>query len=141
MASSSKSSKHNTLMIKMVTYSTNWKNSTKPKKQRKYRYNAPRHIKYNFLSSHLSDELSKKHGKRALKIRVGDKIKIMKGNFEGKSGKVDKVDLKKSKIFVSGIELQKKDGTKVSYPIHVSNVMITELNLTDKKRQELLKRK
>ena len=28
----------------------------------------------------------------------------------------------------------KKDGTKVFYPIHPSNLVVTELNLDDKKR-------
>ena len=51
-------------------------------------------------------------------------------------GKVEKVDLKKSRIFVSGAELTKKDGTKKLLALHPSNIMVTELNLDDKLRQK-----
>ncbi|MEK6835561.1 MAG: 60S ribosomal protein L26, partial [Nanoarchaeota archaeon] len=35
----------------------------------------------------------------------------------------------------------KLDGSKVYYPLHPSNLMITELNLNDKKRKAKLERK
>ena len=50
-------------------------------------------------------------------------------------------NIKTKKLYIENIELQKKDGTKTQYPIHHSNVMITELNLKDKKRSEIIKRK
>ena len=55
------------------------------------------------------------------------------------SGKIDRVDLKKTKTYVTGIEIAKKDGTKAFYPIHPSNLIITELNLDDKRRLKRLK--
>jgi len=125
----------------MKTFSTSWKQSAKPKKQRKYRDNSPLHVKNNFLKAHLSDELSKKYEKRTARVRVGDKVTVMVGNFKGKSGSVEEVDAKTSKVFVSGIELQKKDGTKIRRSVSASNIMIIELDLKDKKRQEVLKRK
>jgi large subunit ribosomal protein L24 len=115
--------------------------SKKPKKQRKQRYNAPIHLRVKYLNAHLSDELSKKQGKRTIRVRTGDRVKVMTGQFKGKSGKVESVDSKKAKLLIEGIEFQKKEGTKLKYPIAVSNVMITDLNLSDKKRQESLKRK
>ena len=124
-----------------MKFSTSWNSSKKPKKQRKYLYNAPLHTGSKFLAAHLSDELAKKYGKRSLRARKGDKVKIMKGQFKDKSGKIERVDTKSRKIFIAGIEYQKKDGTKVKFPIYVSNLMITELDLSDKKRQESLKRK
>lgn len=124
-----------------MKFSTNWKTSVKPKKQRKYRFNAPLHVKGKFLQAHLSDQLSKKYSKRTIRVRKGDRVKVMKGQFKEKSGKVEKVMTKKSKVYIDGIEIQKKDGTKTKYPISPSNIMITELDLNDKKRQEILKRK
>lgn len=117
----------------MKEWSKFWKSSSKPRKQRKYRYNAPLHIKGKFLSSHLSKELRKKIGKRSIRIRKGDKIIILRGQFKKKKSTVEMVDLKNSKVFVSGVEIKKKDGTKAFYPIDPSNVMITEL-MEDKKR-------
>jgi len=120
---------------------SSWKRSKKPNKQRKYRYNAAIHIKQKFIHSILSKELRKKYNKRNLGLKTGDKIKIVAGNFKGKEGKVERVDIKKTLIYVGGIEKVKKDGSKVLYPLHPSNLMITELNLDDKKRQKILDRK
>lgn len=122
-------------------YSTTWKSSIQPRKQRKYRYNAPLHIRSKFAGSHLSAELKKKYAKRSARVRKGDKVKIMRGQFKGKQGKVEKVDTKKEKVYITNISLQKRDGTKVSYPIHTSNLLIMEFNLEDKKRPDILKRK
>jgi large subunit ribosomal protein L24 len=122
-------------------FSKSWKSSKQPRKQVKYAANAPLHIKHKMLSSHLSTDLRKKHHKRSLPVRKGDKVKIMTGQFRGKEGKVSKVMTKRSRVYVEGIELIKKDGTKVFYPIHPSNLVITELNLDDKFRREILERK
>ncbi len=140
MACSGKNSEHNYIGEKMK-FSTTWKKSKKPRKQRNYRENAPLHIKGKFMKAHLSENLRQKHGKRTFRIRKGDRVKIMKGQFKGKTGKVESVDIKKGRIFIEGVEIQKKDGTKVKYPIVPSKIMIMELNLDDKMRKEALKRK
>ncbi|MEM4336733.1 MAG: 50S ribosomal protein L24 [Candidatus Woesearchaeota archaeon] len=115
-------------------FSKNWKSSKKVSKQRKYIHNAPLHIRNKFVSAHLSKELMKKYGVRNLPVRKGDKVKIARGQFKGKVGKVIKVDLKKIRIFIEGITQEKIAGGKAPYPIHPSNIIITELNSEDKKR-------
>jgi len=122
------------------TFSTKWKGSKQPRKQRKYQYNAPQHIRGDFLNAHLSKDLAKKQGIRRLRIRVGDKVKILRGNFKGKENKVEMINIKTSKVMISGIEISKKDGSKSRPMIHASNLMITELNLDDKKRLENFKK-
>ncbi len=118
----------------MLKFSKSWKASTKPRKQRNYLARAPKHIKSKMIVSHLSDDLTKKLGKRSSRVVVGDKVTVMTGQFKTKSGKVEKVDIKKAKVYIAGVELSKKDGSKAKYPIAASNVMITELK-DDKKRQ------
>ena len=122
-------------------FSKSWKKSKQPRKQRKYQANAPSHIKGKMLQSHLSKELRQKHGKRAIRVKKGDKVKVMIGSFRGKIGVVEKVDTKNSKVFINKVEFTKKDGAKTMYPIHTSNVMITELNLDDKRRKEKMTKK
>jgi len=122
-------------------FSKSWKKSKQPRKQRKYRYNAPLNIKSKFMGCHLSKELRGKYKKRSITIRKGDGIKVLRGQFKGKTGKIDIVDIKKSKVYITGIEVVKKDGTKALYPIHPSNLIITDLNLEDKKRKKLVERK
>ena len=122
-------------------FSTSWKSSKQPRKQKKYLANAPLHLKQKFVSSHLSKDLKTKHKKRSLGVRKGDTVKIMRGQFKKKTGKVDRVDLKSGKIYIESVVLTKKDGSKRPYPLNPSNLLILELNLGDENRQKILKRK
>jgi large subunit ribosomal protein L24 len=122
-------------------FSTKWKASKSPAKQRKYMYCAPMHITRKFLSAHLSKELRAKHKARSFMVAKGDKVKVLRGQFKGRENKVDRVDHKKLQIYITGIESAKKDGSKSMYPFTPSNLMITELNLEDKKRKAALERK
>ena len=90
------------------------------------------------MKSRLSKELTKKYGRRNLGIRKGDRVKIVRGNFKAHTGKIERVLTKKMKVYVEGIQLIKRDGNKAYYPLHPSNLIITELNLDDKKRVKSL---
>lgn len=114
-------------------FSIKWLSSIQPRKQRKFRANAPLHIKGSFLTAKLSKELVEKQQTRSVRVRVGDKVQILRGQFKGKTGLVDRVDLTRERIFVAGAEIIKKEGGKVPYPIHASNVVITSL-FQDKRR-------
>tara|TARA_Y100000310_G_scaffold319814_1_gene375567 strand:+ start:1808 stop:2254 length:447 start_codon:yes stop_codon:yes gene_type:complete len=115
-------------------FSKSWKSSKQPRKQRKYLANAPLHIKKKFLSVNLSKDLRKKHGKRNISIRKGDTIKVMRGKFKKKQGKITEVNTKTSKISIEGIQVKKQDGSKVNVKLRPSNLQVIELNLEDKKR-------
>ncbi len=129
-------------MFKMKkAFSKSWVASKQPRKQRKYIANAPLHIKRKFLASALSKELRKKYSKRSVRIRKGDKVRILTGQFKKKEGKIVEVMLKKSKVNLDSIQIIKKDGSKSFYPIHASNLMVTDLNLDDRLRKKSLDRK
>ena len=124
----------------MKQFSRCWKSSKKPGKQRKYRYNAPLHIRQKMASCHLSKELRKKHGLRSIGVRKGDEVKVARGQFKKKTGKVERVDLKKSKVYVTGIEVIKKDGSKVLFGLPASNLILQSINTDDKMRKKKLQR-
>jgi len=115
--------------------------TTSPRKQRKQLYQAPLHKRYKIFSAPLSPDLKKSHGINALPIRSGDTVRIMRGDRKGIEGKVAEVDRTKYRISIEGVTREKVDGTTVPAPIHPSKVMITNLNLDDKWRREILKRK
>jgi len=69
-----------------------------------------------------------------MRVIKGDKVKILRGQHRGKSGKVEIVDVKNSRVAITGIDLQKIDGSKAARFIAASNCLIEELNLDDKKR-------
>jgi large subunit ribosomal protein L24 len=125
----------------MKDWNASWKASKQPRKQRKYRATAPLHVQQKFLSAHLSKELRDKHKLRNIVLRSGDKIKVMRGQFKGHTGKVEDVDTKLGKVTVAGAEITKKDGNKVKRWFQASNLMITELKIDDKKRNNILERK
>ncbi|WP_286264796.1 50S ribosomal protein L24 [Thalassotalea atypica] len=72
----------------------------------------------------------------ASKIRLNDEIIVLAGKDKGKTGKVTKVLVENSKVFVEGVNLIKKHQKPVPQlqqaggivekeaPIHVSNVAI-----------------
>ncbi len=108
-------------------FSTTWKGSKQPRKQRKYRANAPLHLRKKFVSINLSKELRKKEGKRNLPAKKGDKVKIFSGKFKGKTGKILEVNLKRAKIIVENIQVKKQDGSKANVKLEPSNLQIIEL--------------
>jgi large subunit ribosomal protein L24 len=119
-------------------FSKSWKESKQPRKKRKYLANAPVHLKRKLLSVNLSKELRGKFKIRNLQVRKGDNVKIMRGKFKGKIGKIIEVDTKKSKVKIDGITVKKQDGSKANLRLHPSNLQIIELFLDDKKRMAKL---
>ncbi len=121
-------------------WSSSWLSSVQPRKQRKYRHNAPLHVRRKFVSVNLSPGLRKSYGRRSMQVRKGDEIKIMRGSMKTKTGVVERVDLSRSRIYVDEIKAKKSDGSEVLMAIQPSNIMITKLKLDDKKRQAILDR-
>ena len=114
---------------------------TSPRKQRKSLYQDPLHKRYKRFSAPLAPELKTSHNTNSLPARTGDIVRIMRGDRKGLEGKITRVDRKNYKILVEGVTREKVDGTTIPVPIHPSKVMIVNLNLDDKWRREVLKRK
>jgi large subunit ribosomal protein L24 len=122
-------------------FSTGWRSSTQPRKQRKFVAEAPLHIRKSLLSVHLSKPLKEQYGKRSVVVKKGDTVKVLRGNHKGKSGKVERVSYKEYTIKIASITFTKKDGSNALYPLDPSNCMITELDTSDAKRKKVLERK
>ncbi|HLD57367.1 MAG TPA: 50S ribosomal protein L24 [archaeon] len=123
-----------------TAWSRSWISSKQPRKQRKYRYNAPAHIRHKFLSANLSKELRQKFGLRSIPLRKGDEVQVMRGGFKGTKGLIEEVDSKKLKVYIAGIKVKKVDGSEVAKSVDASNLKITSLKLDDKRRQEVIAR-
>ncbi len=72
-----------------------------------------------------------------MKIKKGDKVRVMAGEFKGKEGNVMKTFPKSNRVLIEGINVIKKhakptqanpDGGILEYeaPIHASNVMLVD---------------
>ena len=115
-------------------FNKSWKSSKQPRKQRKFLANAPNHIKRTLLGATLDKALRAKYGRRSIEVRKGDEVKVMRGKFAKKQGKVGIVDVKNTRIQIDGIQRSKAGGEKLVTWFHPSNVKIIILNVEDKKR-------
>ncbi|HYB45412.1 MAG TPA: 50S ribosomal protein L24 [Nitrososphaerales archaeon] len=90
------------------------------------------------FASRLSDELREKYGRKSLRPKTGDSVRIVRGEFLGVEGKVTKVFSKDGRLNVEGVSREKMKGGTASVPIESSNVVLTALNLDDKRRKAKL---
>ncbi|MGC8516378.1 MAG: 50S ribosomal protein L24 [Candidatus Acidifodinimicrobium sp.] len=120
----------------MKEFSKHWKGSKSPRKQRKYRANAPLHLKHKMLSAHLSKELRQQYRTRSFPIRKGDTVVIMRGKFKGSEGKIEKVYTKQLRVTVDSAKITSKKGTKIPIKIRPSALLIKELSMSDKLREK-----
>ncbi|MDI6642523.1 MAG: 50S ribosomal protein L24 [Candidatus Hodarchaeaceae archaeon] len=113
--------------------------TSKPRKQRLALYSAPLHLRHRFLSAPLSRELKEKYKTRALPLRKGDRVRVLRGDFKKLEGEVVGIDSKRRSLYVEGASITKADGTQVPRPIRPSNVMLLKL-AEDKERMQALER-
>jgi large subunit ribosomal protein L24 len=121
-------------------FSTKWNASKQPRKQRKYLYNLPLHLKQKLFGATLDKVLRKKLGIRNTEVKKGDEAKIMRGKLKGKMGKVDGIDRRKLRVSIEGLNVTKKDGNKVKVWFHPSNLKLIKVDEEDKKRFKRIKK-
>jgi len=112
--------------------------STQPRKERKALHNAPVHVKRARIASHLDETLLLKYNTRSATLRVGDTVRIMRGEYAGTSGKILSVNTRTGKVTVDGVTVSKAKATQVARPLDPSNLVITKLDLTDPLRRAKL---
>src|SRR5947199_10028905 len=108
--------------------------SAKHRTQRTRAATAPIHTKRTMASAHLAPETHDKTKvdlTRALPVRKGDTVPIMRGGFRGKEGKVVSVDRVHGTVVIEGITIEQVDEKKVARPLHASNLLIVRMDDTD----------
>ncbi len=124
----------------MKAFSPAWKSSSRGGKQRKYRLNAPLHIKNKFLAAAASAELRSRLGAKSIAVREGDMVKVAKGEFRGITGSVNSVILKEGVVYVDGAERARKDGTKSFFPMRPASLLVVDVKVEDKRRAAAISR-
>ncbi|MGH9911809.1 MAG: 50S ribosomal protein L24 [Nitrososphaeraceae archaeon] len=100
----------------------------------------PKHMTERMLRSPLSRALREKYGRRNVRVIAGDTIKVMRGEYSGIEGKVEKVNMERGSLAIEGIQREKVRGGNVKVEINSTNVVVTDLDLDDKLRQALIQR-
>jgi large subunit ribosomal protein L24 len=109
-----------------------------PHKQRQRERDAPLHEKHEQVKATLSQDLRDEYDQRSVRVNAGDTVDVMRGDFAGEEGEVIKVDLRDAVVHVEGVTVETVDGEEVPRPLDASNLRVTDLDLSDSKRQERL---
>lgn len=114
--------------------------SSSRRKSRKAHFGATSHERRIRMSSALSKDLFQKYHVRSLPVIKDDEVKVMRGAFKGKEGRVTAVYRRKYVIHVERCTRDKSNGQSIPIGLSASNVVITKLHL-DKSRKAILDRK
>jgi len=117
--------------------------SVKPSKVRRKMFNAPLHKLGKILNARLSDDLRAKYDFKTARIRKGDSVRIIRGEYAGVEGKVTGVNIRHvtgvnirhGEITVEGVYRERVKGEQTPVKINASKVRITSLNMEDKLRK------
>ena len=82
-----------------------------------------------------------------MKIKVGDKVRVITGSNKGKEGKVSKVLRNESRVIVEGVNIVKKHVKpnrtnetggilEIEAPIHISNVIVLSEEKKENKKSK-----
>ncbi len=113
--------------------------SSKPVKVRKDLANSPiREKGLELARAMLSTDLKAKYATNSVRVRPGDNVKLVRGEYAGVEGKIQKVFPQEGRITVEGVTREKIAGGTTPLRIHTSNVVVTGLNLDDKFRRKKL---
>jgi large subunit ribosomal protein L24 len=95
-----------------------------------------KHKREKLLGANLSENLRKQHNKRSMRVIKGDTVRILRGEYVGVEGKVEKVNTESSTLSIEGVQREKIRGGKVKVQIHASNVQIISVNTDDEYRMK-----
>ena len=90
------------------------------------------------FGSQLSADLREKHHRRTVRPRVGDTVRIVRGEFKDIEGKVTRVYPRSGVVNVEGVNREKLKGGNAPVPVRSSNLVVTSLALDDKLRKRKL---
>ena len=100
-----------------------------------------KHKREKLLGASLSENLREQHNRRSIRIVKGDTVRILRGEYAGIEGKVEKVNTVRSTLSIEGVQREKIRGGKVKVQIHASNVRIISLNTDDDYRMKGTRKK
>ena len=98
----------------------------------------PKHVRDRMIHSTLAENLREEYGRRSIRVIKGDNVRVMRGEYNGIEGKIEKVNTQRGTLAIEGIQREKVRGGNVKVQIHASNVKIIGLHLDDKKRDNRL---
>lgn len=109
----------------------------KPDTERKRYYTEKLHRRKARLHVHLSKDLrgKLKSKTRAILVREGDTVRIMRGPHRGKEAKVGRVSTVERKVFLEGVSVKTARGKEKALPLEPSNLLLLSLEPTAERKE------
>jgi ribosomal protein uL24 len=99
------------------------------------------HNRAKLMAAPLTKALRGRFKVRSIAVKAGDSVKVVAGGYKNRSGKVSRVDTRRSLVFIEGITEKGEKGKMKMAGISVENLQITKLDLHDKHRRTVLERR
>jgi ribosomal protein uL24 len=95
------------------------------------------HRRKKRLRIHLSKELRSKLkvSRRAMLVRVGDTVRIMRGPRKGREAMVSNVSTVKRKVYLEGLTVRNARGKEMTVSLEPSNLMLISIESTPERKK------
>jgi large subunit ribosomal protein L24 len=112
--------------------------SEQPHKQRNSAERASLHERHDKVRATLTEDLREEFDQRSVRVNAGDTVEVLRGDFAGEETEVVEVDLRAEAIHLEDVTLETADGEEVPRPMDASNLRVTDLDLSDERREARL---
>jgi len=102
-------------------------NSKQPRRQRKALFQSKNNQRSKLLSARVADFVRDEYGIKTLPIRVGDGVRITRGEFKDFEGEVIEIT-RNQRVKIKEATFDKADGTQFHPAIHISKLVITKFS-------------
>jgi large subunit ribosomal protein L24 len=99
--------------------------SKQPRKQRKALFRHQNHQRSKLLTTRVADFVREEYGIKTLPLRVGDGVRITRGEFKDFEGEIIEIT-KNQRAKIKEATFDKTDGTQFHPAIHISKMVITK---------------
>jgi len=109
----------------------------KPDTERKKYYTEKLHRRKKRMHVHLSKTLrgKLKSKRRAIGLRSGDQVRVMRGPSKGKEAKVSRVSTQKRKVYLEGVTTRTARAREVPIPLEPSNLLLIGIEPTPERKK------
>ncbi len=110
-----------------------------PRRQRRALYEADTFGRRRRMTVPLSRDLRLRFHRRAVPLRKGDTVRVMRGSFVGREERVAKVDRRSYTVTLDNVTLKSGEEKLKPLPIRTNHLLLVRLNLADAWRREMLR--
>src|SRR3712207_8503181 len=68
----------------------------------------PKHRRDKMVGAVMEDSLRKQYGRKNIRVIKGDSVRVMRGEYKGVEGKVEKVNTEQATFHIEGIQRDRK---------------------------------